>query len=171
MVPPENAHYCKYIELALKKGAEEAQIIDASTIKTASWVRFRCQFGCTHYGTNLTCPPYTPTAEETQKAVDDYSYALLVRFTTIDDARQLIPEIERAIFIDGMYKAFGFKAGRCGLCTECNLKTCIHATKARPSMEAAGIDVYETVRNNGFSIEVLKRMDEIGNYFGLVLIE
>jgi predicted metal-binding protein len=171
MVPPENVQYGKYIELALKKGAEEARIIDASTIKTAAWVRFRCQFGCTHYGTNLTCPPYTPTAEETQKAIDGYSYALLVRFKTIDDAKQLIPDIERMIFLDGMYKAFGFKAGRCGLCPECNLKTCINTTQSRPSMEAAGIDVYETVRRNGFPIEVVTRTDDIGNYFGMILIE
>jgi predicted metal-binding protein len=66
------------------------------------------------YGTNLCCPPYAPTAEETQSAVDDYNYALLIKFKTIADVKKLIPEIERTIFLDGKYKAFGFKAGSCG---------------------------------------------------------
>ena len=163
--------YSKYIELALKKGALEAKVIDASTVKTAAWTRLKCQFGCAHYGTSLCCPPYTPTAEETQKAIDNYSFALLTRFPSISDVRRGIPEIEREIFIDGKYKAIGFAAGRCRLCSECNFKTCIYPRSARPSMEGVGIDVYETSRNNGFIIEVLKSRDALGNYFGLVLIE
>ena len=163
--------YSKYIELALKKGALEAKVIDASTVKTAVWTRLKCQFGCGHYGTSLCCPPYTPTAEETQKAIDNFSFALLTRFPSISDVRRVIPEIEREIFIDGKYKAIGFAAGRCRLCSECNFKTCIYPRSARPSMEGVGIDVYETSRNNGFNIEVLKSKDASGNYFGLVLIE
>jgi hypothetical protein len=37
-------------------------------------------------------------------------------------------------------------------------------------MEACGIDVFSTARNNGFKIEVLKKAGERGDYFGLVLI-
>lgn len=171
MVGVRDNLYLDYIELAFEKGAMEAKIIDASTIKTAAWTRLRCQYGCTHYGTNLCCPPYTPTAEETQKAINDYSYALLARFQSIDEVKQVIPVIEREIFIDGKYKAFGFIAGRCRLCPECNLETCVHARKARPSLEAAGIDVYETAWKNDYTIEVVKTRDDIGSYFGLILIE
>jgi predicted metal-binding protein len=163
--------YSKYIELALKNGAIEAKVIDASTVKTAAWVRLKCQFGCGSYGTNLCCPPYTPTAEETQKAIDNYSFALLTCFSSTSEVRRGIPDIEREIFIDGFYKAIGFAAGRCRLCSECNFKTCIHAKSTRPSMEGVGIDVFETSRNNGFNIEVLKNRDALGNYFGLILIE
>jgi hypothetical protein len=38
-------------------------------------------------------------------------------------------------------------------------------------MEACGIDVYATVRNNGFSINVLKSKEETESCFGLLLIE
>ena len=171
MAEPRDVPFSEYVKLALEKGANEAKIIKASSIKTAAWTRLRCQFGCTHYGTNLCCPPYAPMPGETQKAIDEYSYALLVRFPSIAEVKRVIPEIEREIFIDGRYKTFGFKAGSCGLCPECNLKTCVQARIARPSMEAAGIDVYETVRKNGFTIEVLKNQDVEGSYFGLVLIE
>jgi predicted metal-binding protein len=163
--------YSKYIDLAMEKGALEAKVIDATTVKTAAWVRLKCHFGCGRHGTNLCCPPYTPTAAETQKAIDNYSYALLTRFSSTNEVRRGIPDIEREIFIDGKYKAIGFAAGSCRLCSECNFKTCIHPRSARPSMEGVGIDVYETSRNNGFNIEVLKSKDALGNYFGLVLIE
>lgn len=161
----------EYVDLALEKGADEAKIIDASSIKTAAWTRLRCQYGCPNYETNLCCPPYSPTPEETQKAIDSFSYAILARFPSIAEVKRLVPEIEREIFLDGRYKAFGFAAGSCRLCPECNLKTCVESSKARPSMEGAGIDVYETARRNGFSIDVLKKRDFKGNYFGLVLIE
>jgi hypothetical protein len=38
-------------------------------------------------------------------------------------------------------------------------------------MEACGIDVFSTAKNNGFPINVLKSKDEVQNYYGLVLIE
>ena len=167
----DETKFSNYVKLALEKGASEAKIILASSIKTASWTRLRCQYGCPNYGTNLCCPPYSPTAEETQKALNEYNYALLVKFKTIGDVKKSIQEIEKALFLDGRYKAFSFKAGRCELCDKCNLKTCVHAGQARPPMEAAGIDVYETVRRNGFNIEVLSNKETQGSYFGLVLIE
>ncbi len=38
-------------------------------------------------------------------------------------------------------------------------------------MESCGIDVFSTVRNNGYRIEVLKERPYPMNRFGLVLIE
>ncbi|MEI6632038.1 MAG: DUF2284 domain-containing protein, partial [bacterium] len=43
--------------------------------------------------------------------------------------------------------------------------------EARPAMEACGVDVYQTARNNGFKIEVVKSLRDKANYFGVVLIE
>jgi predicted metal-binding protein len=163
--------YADYVKLAVENGALEAKVILATSIKTASWTRLRCQYGCSNYNTNLCCPPFTPTAEEMQKAIDDYNYALIMKFKTIADVKRATPEIERAIFLDGKYKAFGFKAGSCGLCKKCNLKNCAHPTQARPTMEASGIDVYETVRRNGFAVEVLRDKESQGSFFGLILIE
>ena len=77
---------------------------------------------------------------------------------------------DQTIFLDGYYKAFAMGAGPCQLCTKCG-KLCRHAEKARPSMEACGVDVYSTVRANGFPIEVLKTNSCAGNYYGVVLIE
>jgi hypothetical protein len=43
--------------------------------------------------------------------------------------------------------------------------------KARPSMEACGIDVYETSRNAGFRIEPVREKSDYVKYFGLLLME
>ena len=81
--------------------------------------------------------------------------------------------IEREIFLDGYYKAFAMGAGPCQLCGQCNIANneCINAEKARPAMEACGIDVFQTARNNGYQIEVVKNQSCKQNYFALVLIE
>jgi hypothetical protein len=38
-------------------------------------------------------------------------------------------------------------------------------------MEACGIDVFKTARDNGFPIEVLKTREEERDIFGLILVE
>ncbi|MBU6392899.1 MAG: DUF2284 domain-containing protein, partial [Planctomycetes bacterium] len=41
----------------------------------------------------------------------------------------------------------------------------------RPSMEACGIDVYQTARNHNLKIETLKNKNDEVNIYGLVLLE
>jgi hypothetical protein len=38
-------------------------------------------------------------------------------------------------------------------------------------MEACGIDVFRTVRSNGFEIEVVRDHNDMQHYFGCVLVE
>ena len=159
---------------ALKLGAGEAKIIKASSIKTGAWVRNKCQFGCSGFGESLTCPPYSPTPEETQKVLDFYKKAILIHCQsgTKRDISEIVVEIEKEAFLSGFYKAFGMGAGPCRFCSSCNLKKwCLHPEETRPSMEACGIDVYKTSRNNGFTLEVVTSTRCKANYFGLVLIE
>jgi predicted metal-binding protein len=80
-------------------------------------------------------------------------------------------EMERRIFLAGFYKAFGLGNGPCPLCAKCNTRGCIHTEQARPAKEACGIDVYTTVRANGYPIKVVKDNSDDANYYGLVLIE
>jgi predicted metal-binding protein len=87
------------------------------------------------------------------------------------DPTRVITMLERDIFLAGYYKAFALGAGPCRLCTECTMKDCRHVESARPSMESCGIDVFSTVKNNGYRIEVLKDRFYKMNRFCLVLIE
>jgi predicted metal-binding protein len=163
-------NYLKYIKRAKELGAKESKVISVKTIVAAEWVRLKCKFGCDGYGQSLTCPPSSPTPDETRRALGYYKYALLVHGDAYTNIHALIPKLEQEIFLDGYFKAFGMGAGSCNLCNKC-AKFCRHPDKTRPSLEACGIDVFSTVRANGFPIKVLKRQDCKGNYYGIVLME
>lgn len=158
---------------AVKLGAGESKIIEVKTVKTAAWVRYKCQFGCLGFAESLTCPPYSPTPEQTQKILDSFRKAILIHCQSGSrvDISKVVIKIEREAFLAGYYKALGMGAGPCRLCADCNLKgRCRHAEDARPSMEACGIDVFSTARSNGYPIETLDSLKCKANYFGLVLI-
>jgi len=165
------SYFCRR---SIELGAKKAKVISASTIKTAAWVRYKCQFGCDGFGGCLTCPPNSPIPEETQKIIASYSKAILIHTPSEwkTDISDIVAKLEKEAFLAGFYKALGMGAGPCRLCRDCDLKNgCRHADKARPSMEACGIDVFRTARNNGFTINTLGSMHCQASYFGLVLME
>ena len=67
-------------QIALDSGASELQQIPAGIVKTAAWVRFKCRYGCKAYGKHISCPPYSPTHEETENVLRDYEHAALIEF-------------------------------------------------------------------------------------------
>jgi predicted metal-binding protein len=153
-------------------GAQQAKLIRAGTIRCEPWVRLKCQFGCGGYNKRLTCPPYSPAPDETAKVISGYENAILIHADDNDIVNDVIPRLEREIFLAGYYKALGFGSGPCRLCDRCNTKArCRYPYSARPSMEACGINVFDTVRRNGFSIEVVKSRRQKGDYFGVVLVD
>ena len=159
---------------AVKLGAAESKIIDVKTIKTAAWVRYKCQFGCSGFAESLTCPPYSPTLDQTQKILNCFQKAILIHCHSGShvDISKVVVRIEKEAFLAGYYKALGMGAGPCRLCVRCNLKgECRHPEDARPSMEACGIDVFSTARNNGYQIDTIGSTSCKANYFGIVLIK
>ena len=162
----------KLVQRAMTFGAGTARLIRASTIATAPWVRLKCQFGCDGYGSSLCCPPCTPTPDETRRVIDAYKRAVLFEAER-DDAKTIAVRLEREAFLAGYYKALGLGAGPCQLCKqECAIDGgCRHPEQARPSMEACGIDVFATVRRNGFAIEVVRDGNDEQHYFGVVLLD
>jgi predicted metal-binding protein len=159
-------------KIALSMGAIDAEIIDSKSIALADWVRFKCQFGCGAYGQSLTCPPYSPSAEQMRRILSGYSTALLLRLPDESIAtHDIVAKLERHIFLAGYHSAIGLPAGPCERCKKCTLEQCRHPRLARPSMEACSIDVYATARKNGFAINVRKTRDDEPTYFGLVLVE
>ena len=154
-----------------------AKVINPRSIVTAEWVRMKCQYGCPGYGGRLCCPPHTPTPEVTRKVIDSYEKAILLH-QQLDKGRktksfnEAIVRLEIEIFLDGYYKAWSMGSGPCRLCKECNLTgLCRHGYEARPSMEACGIDVFKTARDNGFPIDVVRSHEETRNIYGVILAE
>ncbi|MEM3161477.1 MAG: DUF2284 domain-containing protein [Candidatus Bathyarchaeia archaeon] len=79
-------------KIALEKGAVDARVITTDKIVVEDRVVLKCKVGCPYYGKTLTCPPYTPTAEEFRKIVKEYRYALFMKFKSRATAT---PEISK----------------------------------------------------------------------------
>ena len=80
--------------------------------------------------------------------------------------------LERELFLAGFHKTWTMGAGPGDICTACAQgKDCPTPEKARPSMEACGIDVYTTVRNADWEIDVVRTPESEYGYFALVLVD
>ena len=158
---------------AIKLGATITKLISTKNIVVEPWVQLKCRFGCTKFGKYKTCPPYTPTYQETRELLNCYKSAILIEGQP--PAKQfegMLLKLEHKANLSGLYKAFSMNAGPCPLCAECDVTgTCPMPEDARPSMEACGIDVFKTVRDNGFEIKFLEHKTEYVKYFGLLLLE
>ena len=166
-----NKDLCQLVKQ--KSGVRNAVIISPSDVETAAWVRLKCQFGCDCFGQCLVCPPFTPTPQQMRKVLDAYKRAILIHFTPEAEIKAIVAELEREIFLRGAWKALGLGAGPCYFCEECNVgeQQCRHPDRARPAMEACGIDVFSTVKKAGFPIEVVRTQRQCPNYYGLILID
>ena len=166
--------YCKE---ALEMEIDGAKMIDPRSIATAEWVRMKCQYGCPGFGMRLCCPPHTPTPDLTRKVIDSYGRAILLHQRVKKGEKkkafnEAVVRLEIEIFLDGYYKAWSMGSGPCRLCKECDpTGLCKHGYEARPSMEACGIDVFKTARDNGFPIEVVRTHEAERNLYGVILVE
>jgi predicted metal-binding protein len=172
-----------WVARALELGAHAAQIIPTDQVVVADWVRLKCQYGCGAYGSCLTCPPHSPPPEVTRRVLSHYRQALLLHMERMgggwkEETRQrpqmseVVAALERELFLVGYHRALGMGAGSCRLCKECDPSgPCRFPHQARPSMEACGIDVYTTVRQSGWEIEVVQTKESPFRLFGLVLME
>jgi len=178
----------KIQEIAKQKGANSTKIISIKNIFVENWVRQKCEYGCKGYARHFTCPPYSPTPEETKGRLIDYEIALLIEFDGFKQRKQqqkiheVMFELEREAFLMGLIKAFSYSAGPCRSCGSClaekvkvpnkfSKKLCANQKKARPSMEACGINVFKTVKNAGYQISVVqKEKNECFKGFGLLLL-
>ena len=175
----------RYWERVCNGKPAEAKEITPSSVITAPWVRLKCRYGCGRYGTGYCCPPDAPTPEETREILSNYNRAVLfhyeaakregeIRFKVLSDFFDDLVDLEGDLFKEGYYKAFVMISGPCTRCTPCAKAEgapCHFGMRARPSMEACGIDVYQTARNNGFPIQPLRTKEETQNIYCLMLVD
>jgi predicted metal-binding protein len=55
---------------AVEKGANSTKVIAVKDVFVEDWVRQKCEYGCNGYARHFTCPPYSPTPEETQEQIE-----------------------------------------------------------------------------------------------------
>lgn len=176
-------------DFALRRGASRAAPLDAASIVILEQVRLKCRVPlCREYNRNLVCPPNVMGLDEFRKVVNRYSKAILIQkeakvapgeehdrtviFTPANELHRLVNEVEREAFHLGFRFAAGFIGGSCKLCDECvtvgSGLPCKHPFKARPSMEAMGIDVFQTAQNAGLPFAI--PMNDSVVWCGLILV-
>ncbi|MDO9558801.1 MAG: DUF2284 domain-containing protein [Syntrophales bacterium] len=187
--PPEKA--MKDIMARLRQqGASVVKRIGVSDIVVDERVRLKCQIPvCDSYNKNLMCPPFVPSVAFFRDALARYTGAVLIQitaplpeamaggpsaevYTPAKKLHELVNLAEKWAFVYQFRFATGLIGGCCRLCDECVAvkkgRVCRHPFKARPSMEAMGIDVVETVANVRLSIR-FPIVNEI-TWTGVVLI-
>jgi predicted metal-binding protein len=165
-------------------GASMAQVIPADWVQIDERVRLKCSVSlCPNYDKSIHCPPHTPSTEFMKKALSRYAYAILFaleispvdhfsvrsieRHAAADWTRkcfEIVGTLETLAFGRGYYLAMGFGQGSCrkALCgqNKCLVLeggSCPYPLKARPSMEAVGMDVYGLVTRVGWEIYPIYR--------------
>jgi len=119
--------------------------------------------------------------EELQKAEDVAALYKSAKFLdsyrkTFDPVKlklhRIVHKVEAQAFALGYRFATGFTAGSCKLCKECvaisSHEPCRQPFRARPSMEAVGIDVFKTAENAGLPFEIPPKDKTVWN--GIVLV-
>ena len=165
-------------------GFTDFKWIDPRAIVVSQWVRMKCEYGCPNYGRIASCPPNTPTVEECRRFFSEYRTAMVFHFQqAIKDTRKRrawsarvntgLAEVEREVFLTGYPKALVLFQGACRLCSECvpARADCKKPDLSRPTPEAMAVDVFATVRQLGYPIEVLTDRSAQMNRYGLLLVD
>ncbi len=166
--------YTRYEKLARDLGAVDALVIDAHDIVFDPRTYLKCMYGCSTWGKCWVCPsaPGALKPWEAERALARYRWALLIHTHDKPSSQRISFAVESQAFVDGYY--FAFSMSDCGLCPECGLpagEACRFPGKARPAMQAMGIDVFATVRRHGLPIRTLSGEGQEQNWYSLVMIE
>ena len=186
----------RYRQRALDLGATDAAVITSEDIVVDERVRAKCRYPvCELYGTNINCPPYLPSVEETRKLISRFGYGIFVKIDLPFEARddlwqqanarnsEIVARIEAEAFYDGYYLATAFagqgcKSTFCGD-IDCTAMTdgqgCRHAMRARPNMHGVGMDVFRMATRQGWDVYPVGKStapSEVPHLstFGLVLV-
>jgi predicted metal-binding protein len=196
------AHLDRYCSLALELGASDAAPVRAGNVPVDDRVALKCRIPkCFGYGTCANCPPHSLSPEETRRIAAQYRYAVALKLdvppavivrdreTIVERVEaykavfDLVNRLESEAFYDGYYLSVGFGAGSCkstfcykNACTVLQGEKCRLALRARPSMEAVGIDCYRLAVELGWEIfpigsDADARRISHGTLMGLVFVD
>lgn len=164
-------------------GYTDYKWMDPKSIVVSQWVRMKCTFGCGEFGHCACCPPNVPPVEECRRFFHEYSDALIFRFSKKVDKPEdrfawtrkvnlRLLKLEREVFLSGQERTFLLFMDSCSICEECagERNQCRSPRMARPAPEAMAVDVYTTVRENGFPIAVLPDYDREMNRYAFLMV-
>jgi predicted metal-binding protein len=174
----------KFEAVFREHGFTDFKWIAPEKIVASQWVRMKCVYGCSEYGQAACCPPNVPSVSECEKFFREYKLAAIFHFAKqVDKPEDRFPwtkkinnkllRLEREIFLSGYRKAFLLFLDSCAICDSCTgaKAECKEPKLARPAPEALAVDVFATVRQLDYLIEVLSDYSQTMNRYAFLLIE
>lgn len=173
-------------EFADKLGIEVSCDFHPGILVPEVRIRAFCeQNKCGNYGRNYMCPPHIGPLEEIRAKLKNYQRGVLLQYIKSVDVRGdrkgviqtkidfhgKILRIEEFLREQGISQVWGLSGGNCGLCKICHAdkgKPCRHPDRARPSLEAVGIDVLKLLEY--FGLDSGFHADKI-TWTGCILME
>ena len=164
-------------------GFTEVKMVNAPQIATARWMRQRCWYLCEASHEVDTVPPLSPSADETQAVLEEFRFGLMIskevgfpfpqNFDPVWlDFQRSLTNAENQAFVRGYGKAFLIGSGNCLFGHhDDSLRPCRFAGKKRPTMEAVGINLHETLNMIGWDDLRVRDPHEPFQMFGLLLLE
>ncbi len=163
-------------------GLTEVKFIHAAQIFTSGAIRLRCQYSCCHARQLATTPPMTPTAEEARRVLDEYRFGVIVRReedVPDRDVREMWEDFAKAVLgleqecmMRGYPRAFAIAVGTCLYQhTDDSLKPCDYPGKTRPTFEAAGIELRETLEMVHLQEHAVREAGDALQLFGVLLLD
>jgi predicted metal-binding protein len=169
--------------LFAKHGYSDFKWIDPQKIVVSQWVRMKCMFGCGEYGHGGACPPNVPSVAECERFFGEYTHAVILRFEKkvgrpedrhkwTRGVNTKLLKLEREVFLAGYERVFLMFMDSCCMCGDCTGKRaeCRQPRSARPAPEAMAVDVYSTVRQFGFPVQVLTEYTQAMNRYAFLMV-
>ena len=173
----------KLEQLFFEHNYSDFKWINRKDIIVSQWVRIKCTFGCSSYGKKGSCPPNVPSVLECRNFFNEYNDIAIFhfeksfkkpedRFKWSKKVNFDLLKLERKVFLRGYHKTFLIFMDECCICEECTGTRieCKNKKASRPCAESFAMDVYTTVRNCGYPIEVLKNYNQTMNRYAFLLI-
>jgi len=169
--------------IARAHGFDDFRWTSGKDVEVRQWVRFKCMFGCGSYGKRAGCPPAVPPIAECRELFLEYQNILIVQITAQVGPADLVSwsrkinlallPLEREVFLAGYPKALLLFMDECRLCDECppTRAECKNPVMARPCPEALGVDVFSTVRDAGFQIDVVTDFKQEMKKYAFLLVD
>lgn len=179
-----------FCRIAKEMGASHVVPLPAEDIVVDERCWLKCLVPlCPHYDRDLLCPPNVLPASQFRELLKRYRSALLVKIDIPSPSGEgepgngpfksskmklyeIIGRLEALCLEKGHYFAAGLVAGSCDLCEQCvgisSGLSCRYPLKARPSMEALGIDVFATAQKAGLSLSFAREASR--SWVGLLLV-
>lgn len=163
-------------------GFREAKFIHTPQIICSHSDRLRCQYLCSQQRQSALCPPFSPTNTDTQRSLEEYRFGLFIRTEAQPEGdprglpwrefQDAVLSAERECFIRGYSRAFAIGIGNCIHQHHGDAyRPCDYPDKARPTLEAIGVNLTDTLDLLGWDRYLLREPEEPYQLFAVLLLE